>query len=162
MPTAGEPCEELTAKDCGKILTGVSEEGFQSSAMLDGQDQALSAEELEQRMLELSTSGDNAAAYSSAISQLDQWKNALRGTGKRGRYAAVEQELDDINHAVSRLDDLTAQVAAYEAQIPAAEKMSQMPSKSSRKRQRHLRCCLWQREKLPSGKNAKRGTSSQN
>ena len=41
----GEPCEELTAKDCGKILTGVSEEGFQSSAMLDGQDQALSAEE---------------------------------------------------------------------------------------------------------------------
>ena len=39
----GEPCEELTAKDCGKILTGVSEEGFQSSAMLDGQDQALSA-----------------------------------------------------------------------------------------------------------------------
>lgn len=90
--------------------------------MLDGQDQALSAEELEQRMLELSTSGDNAAAYSSAISQLDQWKNALRGTGKRGRYAAVEQELDDINHAVSRLDDLTAQVAAYEAQIPAAEK----------------------------------------
>ena len=118
----GEPCEELTAKDCGKILTGVSEEGFQSSAMLDGQDQALSAEELEQRMLELSTSGDNAAAYSSAISQLDQWKNALRGTGKRGRYAAVEQELDDINHAVSRLDDLTAQIAAYEAQIPAAEK----------------------------------------
>ena len=118
----GEPCEELTAKDCGKILTGVSEEGFQSSAMLDGQDQALSAEELEQRMLELSTSGDNAAAYSSAISQLDQWKNALRGTGKRGRYAAVEQELDGINHAVSRLDDLTAQIAAYEAQIPAAEK----------------------------------------
>ena len=118
----GEPCEELTAKDCGKILTGVSEEGFQSSAMLDGQDQALSAEELEQRMLELSTSGDNAAAYSSAISQLDQWKNALRGTGKRGRYAAVEQELDDINHAVSRLDDLTAQIATYEAQIPAAEK----------------------------------------
>lgn len=117
----GEPCEELTAKDCGRILTGVSEEAFQSSALLDGQDQALSAGELEQRMLELSTSGDNAAVYSSAVSQLDQWKNALRGTGSRGRYAAVEQELDSINHAVSRLDELTAQIAAYEAQIPAAQ-----------------------------------------
>lgn len=117
----GEPCEELTAKDCGRILTGVSEEAFQSSALLDGQDQALSAGELEQRMLELSTSGDNAAVYSSAVSQLDQWKNALRGTGNRGRYAAVEQELDGINHAVSRLDELTAQIAAYEAQIPAAQ-----------------------------------------
>ena len=111
----GEPCEELTAKDCGRILTGVSEEAFQSSAMLDGQDQALSAEELEQRMLELSTSGDNTTAYSSAISQLDQWKHALRGTGNRGRYAAVEQELENINHSVSRLDELTAQIAAYEA-----------------------------------------------
>lgn len=117
----GEPCEELTAKDCGRILTGVSEEAFQSSALLDGQDQALSAGELEQRMLELSTSGDNAAVYSSAVSQLDQWKNALRGTGSRGRYAAVEQELDGINRAVSRLDELTAQIAAYEAQIPAAQ-----------------------------------------
>lgn len=117
----GEPCEELTAKDCGKILTGVSEEAFQSSAMLDGQDQALSAEELEQRMLELSTSGDNTTAYSSAISQLDQWKHALRGTGNRGRYAAVEQELEDINRSVSRLDELTAQIAAYEAQEPAAQ-----------------------------------------
>lgn len=112
----GEPCEELTAKDCGRILTGVSEEAFQSSALLDGQDQALSAGELE-----LSTSGDNAAVYSSAVSQLDQWKNALRGTGSRGRYAAVEQELDSINHAISRLDELTAQIAAYEAQIPAVE-----------------------------------------
>jgi len=117
----GEPCEELTAKDCGRILTGVSEEAFQSSAMLDGQDQALSAEELEQRMLELSTSGDNTTAYSSAIFQLDQWKHALRGTGNRGRYAAVERELEDINHSVSRLDELTAQIAAYEAQVSAAQ-----------------------------------------
>lgn len=104
----GEPCEELTAKDCGKILTGVSEEGFQSSAMLDGQDQALSAEELEQRMLELSTSGDNAAAYSSAISR---WISGRMHCAERENAADMRRssmELDDINHAVSRLDDLTA------------------------------------------------------
>ena len=84
----GEPCTELTAKDCGRILTGVSEEGFQSSALLDGQDQALSAGELGDRMLALSTTGDSAMMYSGAVAQLD---------------------------------DLTGQIAGYEAQIPEAE-----------------------------------------
>ena len=55
----GEECAELTAKDCGRILTGVSEEGYQSSALIDGQDQALSAGELGDRMLALSTTGDS-------------------------------------------------------------------------------------------------------
>ena len=117
----GEPCTELTAKDCGRILTGVSEEGFQSSALLDGQDQALSAGELGDRMLALSTTGDSAMMYSGAVAQLDRWKNALRGTGNRGRYAQVEGSIDQLNRSVARLDDLTGQIAGYEAQIPEAE-----------------------------------------
>lgn len=117
----GEPCTELTAKDCGKILTGVSEEGFQSSALLDGQDQALSAGELGDRMLALSTTGDSAMLYSGAVSQLDQWKNALRGTGKRGRYAQVEADIEQLDQSITRLDDLTGQIANYEAQLPEAE-----------------------------------------
>lgn len=117
----GEECTELTAKDCGRILTGVSEEGFQSSAMLDGQEQALSASELGDRMLALSTSGDSAMMYSNAISQLDQWRNALRGTGNRGRYAQVEADIAAIDQSVTRLDELTQQIADYNAQIPQAE-----------------------------------------
>lgn len=117
----GEPITELTAKDCGRILTGVSEEGFQSSALLDGQDQALSAAELGDRMLALSTTGDSAMVYSGAVAQLDRWKNALRGTGNRGRYAQVEQNMEQIDQAVARLDDLSTQIAGYEAQIPEAE-----------------------------------------
>lgn len=117
----GEPCTELTAKDCGRILTGVSEEGFQSSALLDGQNQALSAAELGDRMLALSTTGDSAMIYSRAVAQLDHWKNALRGTGNRGRYAQVEQNMEQIDQAVARLDDLSAQIAGYQAQIPEAE-----------------------------------------
>ena len=117
----GEPCTEMTAKDCGRILTGVSEEGFQSSALLDGQDQALSAGELGDRMLALSTTGDSAMMYSGAVAQLDRWKNALRGTGNRGRYAQVEESIDQLNRSVARLDDLTGQIAGYEAQIPEAE-----------------------------------------
>lgn len=117
----GEECTELTAKDCGRILTGVSEEGYQSSALLDGQEQALSAGELGDRMLALSTSGDSAMMYSGAISQLDQWRNALRGTGNRGRYAQVEANIAAIDQSVERLDALTQQIADYNAQIPQAE-----------------------------------------
>ena len=117
----GEACTELTAKDCGRILTGVSEEGYQSSAMLDGQEQSLSAAELGDRMLALSTSGDSAMMYANAISQLDQWRNALRGTGNRGRYAQVEADIAAIDQSVARLDELTQQIADYNAQIPQAE-----------------------------------------
>lgn len=117
----GEECMELTAKDCGRILTGVSEEGYQSSAMIDGQDQALSAGELGDRMLAISTSGDSIMMYSNAIAQLDQWRNALRGSGNRGRYAQVEASIQNIDESVVRLDELEKQIKNYEAQIPAAE-----------------------------------------
>lgn len=117
----GEECTELTAKDCGLTLTGVSEEGFQSSAMLDGQDQALSAGELGDRMLALSTTGDGAMLYSNAVSQLDQWKNALKGTGNRGRYAQVQADIDQLNESIARLDELTQQRENYEAQLPEME-----------------------------------------
>ena len=94
----GEECTELTAKDCGRILTGVSEEGYLSSALIDGQEQSLSAKELGDRMLALSTTGDSAMVYSNAIGQLDHWRNALRGTGNRGRYAQVESDVGQIDH----------------------------------------------------------------
>lgn len=117
----GEECTELTAKDCGRILTGVSEEGYLSSALIDGQEQSLSAKELGDRMLALSTTGDSAMVYSNAIGQLDHWRNALRGTGNRGRYAQVESDVGQIDHSIARLDELTEQIENYEAQIPAAE-----------------------------------------
>ena len=117
----GEECAELTAKDCGRILTGVSEEGYQSSALIDGQDQALSAGELGDRMLALSTTGDSAMMYSNAVAQLDHWRNALRGTGNRGRYAQVEADIAQLTQSIGRLDDLSEQIQNYEAQVPEAE-----------------------------------------
>ena len=117
----GEECTELTAKDCGLLLTGVSEEGFRSSAMLDGQDQSLSAAELSDRMLALSTTGDSAMMYSNAVSQLDHWKNALKGTGNRGRYAQVETEMAQLDESITRLDALTRERENYESQLPEME-----------------------------------------
>lgn len=117
----GEECAELTAKDCGRMLTGVSEEGYQSSALIDGQDQGLSAAELSDRMLALSTTGDSAMMYSNAIAQLDQWRNALRGTGNRGRYAQVEADIGQLTKSIARVDELNEQIKNYQAQLPQAE-----------------------------------------
>ena len=117
----GEPCTELTAKDCGLTLTGVSEEGFRSSAMLDGQAPELSGSELGDRMLALSTTGDSAMMYANAMEQLDSWKHTLKGTGNRGRYAQVEADMAQIDEALGRLDALDREQKNYEEQLPEME-----------------------------------------
>ena len=72
-------------------------------------------------MLALSTTGDSAMMYSNAVAQLDHWRNALRGTGNRGRYAQVEADIAQLTQSIGRLDDLSEQIQNYEAQVPEAE-----------------------------------------
>lgn len=117
----GEKCTELTSRDCGRTLTGVGEEGFVSSALVDGKEQSLATEELGDRMLSLSSTGDGAMLYSRAVSQMDAWRNKLKGAGGRGRYAEVEAGIEQDNRNVRRLDELQQEIIGYEQRIPGAE-----------------------------------------
>ncbi len=118
----GEEVQELTSKDCGETLTGVGEEGFRSSALIDGTNQAVSAEELSDRILALSTTGDSAMMYSRAIGQLDQWKSKLKG-GAHGRLASVEAEQNTVSEQLVHYEELQNEIQGYEAQIPETEQL---------------------------------------
>lgn len=116
----GGMCASLTAKDCGRTLTGVGEEGFRSTAFVDGQEQAVSAKELGDRMLSMSATGDRSMMYENAIHQLDQWKSALYG-GSRGRFAQVEADIAQAEQALDRLDALQKENDVCDRQLTESE-----------------------------------------
>lgn len=119
----GEEVRDLTSKDCGETLTGVGEEAFRSSALIDGMNQAVSAEELSERILALSTTGDGAMMYSRAIGQLDKWKAQLRG-GTHGRLGQVEAEQDTVAQNRIHYEELEREIAGYTAQLTQAEQQA--------------------------------------
>lgn len=120
-----EECLELTSRDCGRTLTGVGELGYQSSALIDGTDLTMATEELDERMLALSSTGDNVAAYARAISQLDRWRLELRGSGGRGKLGEVETELNEVLDGINRIDQLQNEIEAGEARLPQVQEQMQ-------------------------------------
>ncbi|MGN1030385.1 MAG: ATP-binding protein, partial [Butyricicoccaceae bacterium] len=82
--------------------------------------QAVSAKELSDRILALSTTGDSAMMYSNAVEQLDKWRSQLKG-GSHGRLAQVEAERGLLEEDLTHLDELDEEIRGYEQRIPQAE-----------------------------------------
>ncbi len=120
----GELCEQLTSTECGEILTGVGEEGFRSSAMIDGMNQAVSAQELSDKILALSTTGDSAMVYANAMTQLDKWRSELKG-GANSRLTKVEGAQQETERRLLHLQELQTEIAGYEERLPEAEQTEQ-------------------------------------
>ncbi|MDO5547826.1 MAG: AAA family ATPase [Eubacteriales bacterium] len=127
----GEECRMLTSKNCGERLTGVGEEAFRSSAMLDGLNAAVSAAELSDRILALSTTGDNAMQYAQAVQQLDKWRSQLKG-GVHGKLAKNDAELEQVQERLTHLDKLEAEIRELEQQLPAAQQRVQKKEEAYR------------------------------
>lgn len=99
----GEPFTQITAKNCGEVLLGMSEDAFLSSAMVDGMDMTRSSSELNELLISLAQTGDNSTRCSSALKTLTRWRldlNSGNGHGEQPRlekdYKTAEQHLDDI------------------------------------------------------------------
>lgn len=116
----GEECLMLTSKTCGEMLTGVGEEAFRASAMVDGLNQAVSAVELSDRVLALATTGDSAMQYAQAVRRLDKWRSQLKG-GVHGRLAQTDAELEKIQEKIRHLDRLEEEVRRRTDKIPEAQ-----------------------------------------
>ena len=117
----GEECLMLTSKTCGETLTGVGEEAFRASAMVDGLNQAVSASELSDRILALSTTGDSAMQYAQAVRRLDKWRSQLKG-GVHGRLAQTDAELEQIQEKIRHLDKLEEEIRRRTDRIPEAQR----------------------------------------
>lgn len=121
----GEVCSLLTAKDCGSVLTGVGEEGYASSALVDGTDLSLAAPELNERLLSLSSTGDSTAAYHSAVGLLDRWRLDLRSPGGRGRYPQAVERIRQIDQSIAQIDKFGRDIAAHSVRASQLEKDAQ-------------------------------------
>lgn len=118
----GEPCAFLTPKDCGRVLTGVGEEAFCSSALVDGTDLSFSAPELNERLLALSSTGDVSAVYQRACASLDKWRRELKSTGGHGRFSEAGAELSNVEGKIQKLKELEQEAAVLKAELHTAKR----------------------------------------
>lgn len=106
----GEPCTQLTARNCGEVLLGMSEDAFLSSAMVDGMDMTRPSSELNELLISLAQTGDSNTRCSSALKTLIRWRldlNSGNGHGEQPRlekdYQAAQKHLDDIQALESQM-----------------------------------------------------------
>lgn len=101
----GEPCHELTSKNCGEVLLGMSEDVFLSSAMIDGLDMTRSSTELNELIISLAQTGDSTSKCSNALKTINRWQLDLNSGNGHGEipnlekdYKEIEQKLDNIQN----------------------------------------------------------------
>lgn len=106
----GEPCTQLTARNCGEVLLRMSEDAFLSSAMVDGMDMTRPSSELNELLISLAQTGDSNTRCSSALKTLIRWRldlNSGNGHGEQPRlekdYQAAQKHLDDIQALESQM-----------------------------------------------------------
>ena len=119
-----EPVPELTAANCGEQLTGVGLSVFSRSAFLGAGGLSLTAApELERRIAALVTTGEEEVSFSQVQSRLKGWLNQRKvnkSVGEiprlEGEIAQVRSELEALNAASEREQQLEDEVRALEGQ----------------------------------------------
>lgn len=107
----GEAISYFTARDLGYQLFDIGEEGFVSSAMIDGTDLSLSSDELHNKMLSMSTTGDTNALYTTASDKLYRWQldiNSGNGHGTEPetyeRVKKIEKNIENAREIKEKID----------------------------------------------------------
>lgn len=110
-----EPVPQLTATNCGELLTGAGLEVFSRSAFIGGENLALSsAPELERRIAALVSSGEETVSFTQVQSRLKDWQNKRRVNKSVGEIPRLELQLSQINQALTTLEEITGQIAQLE------------------------------------------------
>ena len=122
----GEPCTQITARNCGEVLLGMSEDAFLSSAMVDGMDMTRSSSELNELLISLAQTGDSSTRCSSALKTLTRWRLDLNSGNGHGEQPRLEK---DYKTAQEHLDD----IAALEAQMVRQREKAAMLTEKAEK-----------------------------
>lgn len=131
----GLACPDITAENCGAYFLGVERSVFQRTALLSGEELAVSQDEaLSQRLENLAASGDAGENYLSASARLKQWKNRLR-YHKTGLLPEAEAKLEKITARLREMEALAGQ------EVPSAEALTRT-MEAWRKRSVRRTCLL--------------------
>ena len=124
----------IDGADAGEVLLGIPREVFERSAFIRQNALAVdSNKELERRISALITTGEEDASYSEIQGRLKKQLNRRKSNRATGQIPLLEQEVEQLETQLSRIDDLrhqadtarqrseelTRQVAALEAQQTA-------------------------------------------
>lgn len=113
-----ETVPELTAANCGEMLTGVGPAVFSRSAFVGTGNLSLtSAPELERRIAALVTSGEEEVSFSQVQSRLKDWQNKRKVNKSVGEIPRLEGELAQVREELRRLDAIMEQAARLEGEV---------------------------------------------
>lgn len=109
----GERCRLLTAKNCGQVLLGMSEDDFVSNMLVEGEDLIRPAAEVQQQLLSMTHTGDASKRADKAIAILDGWCD---GIGReQGELDAAQQQEAQLSEQLSELEKLTKEIQIQKA-----------------------------------------------
>lgn len=104
----GERCRLLTAKNCGQVLLGMSEDDFVSNMLVTGEDLVRPAAELQQQLLSMTHTGDSGNRAEKALAILNGWCD---GIGReQGELDAMRQQETRLAGQLSELERLTKEI----------------------------------------------------
>lgn len=107
---SGERCRLLTAKNCGQVLLGMSEDDFLSNLWIDGADLVRSEADLQQMLLSMMQTGDPAERAHRAQLHLDAWCEEMEAGDSALEFAKREQA--QLEEQIKQLDTLTSEIDA--------------------------------------------------
>ena len=111
------PVEGMTGQSCGELLTGVSKEVFRRSAFIAQGGVAVSGSpELEKRIQQIVSSGDEQTSYSEAENRLRTWQHRRR-YHRKGLLPVLEGEMDEAQRLLSDIGTSADSVREMEGQL---------------------------------------------
>lgn len=116
-----QPVPDVTGQNLGETLLGVPREVFQRSAFIGQATLAVTQDpELERRITALLSTGQEDVSYSESYDRLKKQLNRRRHN-KTGQIPALEQELLQMDDALRRQEELSAQLEDARAQLRQAQ-----------------------------------------
>ena len=130
----------MTGQNCGELLTGVSKEVFRRSAFIAQGGVAVSGSpELEKRIQQIVSSGDEQTSYSEADNRLRSWQHRRR-YHRKGLLPVLEGEMDEAQRLLSDIGTSADSVREMEGQLQQLQQRCNDLEQSvaeARKRQRN-------------------------
>ena len=134
------PVEGMTGQNCGELLTGVSKEVFRRSAFIAQGGVAVSGSpELEKRIQQIVSSGDEQTSYSEAENRLRTWQHRRR-YHRKGLLPVLEGEMDEAQRLLNDIGTSADSVREMEGQLQQLQQRCNDLEQSvaeARKRQRN-------------------------
>ena len=139
----GSSLPELSAANCGQMLTGVGREVYERSAFI-GQGGTLAittAPELEKRIADLVTTGREDVSYAQTEQRLREMRNRRRVNRSVGQIPELEGQLEQVREQLSALEQVSQRAVELAAR---REQLEQVRTGLEAEREAHKR--LAQRE----------------